>query len=418
MNENTVQLHEGVQLTSIVEPKFKTSTLSVVMLVPSQPEQNAKLAMVRNLLLNSCAKYPNSAKMSEKMQELYGAALNSSIGVIGSTWQADFSVTAIADAYALEGEKLTLESAELLLECLLHPNVKDNAFDETAFRTERQELLDTLESEINNKRSYAIKKARRTIFKDECNAYPVYGTKEEVLALTPEAVYETYQELFEKAQILIYHIAPVEVPELTELLSRAFAERKAPALTFQAVSPRKPEPVTVTECMDVQQCQLLMAFKIPEVSQEALRMCSLMYGGAPFSLLFSNVREKESLCYYCSSSVFYGKNTLLVSSGVSPENLERTQQAILEQLDLLRNGEFEDKLLTDAQRYLINALRLSGDTPSSCLNEVFETFIREDHAGMQERIALYQKITREDIIQTANALRLDSVYILRQEEKA
>ena len=416
MKETTIQLHKGVQFTSIVEPKFKTSVISVIMLLPAEPEKYAELAMLRNVLLNSCEKYPNAALMSEQMQNLYGASLNSGIGVIGNTWQTEYFVSVIGDDYALEGENLCMEAASLLLECLLHPNVKQNAFDDVAFRTEQQELLDTIDSEVNNKRNYAIKKARKVIFEGETNSYSVYGTREEVLALTPEKIYKTYQEVLQKAQLLIYYVGADEAPGLPELFRNAFAERDVSQMLFNAPSPCKPETVTARETMDVQQCQLLMAFKIPEVSQETLRVCSMMFGGAPFSLLFSNVREKMSLCYYCSSSVFLGKNTILVSSGVSAENLEKTRTAILEQLNLLKTGQFEDKLLTDATRYLTNALRLSGDTPSSCINEAFECFIREDHANLKERIALYESVTREDIIRTANALILDSVYILENEE--
>ena len=167
--------------------------------------------------------------------------------------------------------------------------------------------------------------------------------------------------------------------------------------------------------MEVNQCQLVMAFKADGMqSTEAMRMCSMMFGGAPFSLLFMNVREKMSLCYYCSSSIVYEKHTMLVTCGVSQENVEKARQAIEEQLRVLQNGEFEEKLLADAQRYFINALKLTGDTPSSCIVEAFERRIRPDHADVQEQIQLFSRLTKEEIIQTAKAFQLDSVYILNQ----
>ena len=260
-----------------------------------------------------------------------------------------------------------------------------------------------------------MKQARQTIFKDEPNSCPLYGTTEQVLALTPKEVYEAYLEILKNAQILIYYIGAEEAPELSDMFQKAFIDRQAPQIRVHVPSLCKPEPVTVTESLEVGQSQLIMAFKIDDShSQEALRMCSLMFGGAPFSLLFSNVREKMSLCYYCSSSIIYGKNTMIVSSGVSQENIQKTREAVLEQLEMLKNGSFEESLLTDAKRYLINALNLTGDTPSSCIAEAFERFLRADHAGIQERIQLYQNLTREDIIQTAKAFQLDSVYILTQ----
>ncbi len=419
MKEFSQSLGEGIELTSIAEPKFKTTNISVVFLMPCQPEKAAAWAMLPNLLLNSCEKYPTIAKMSDRMQELYGAYLDSNVSLIADTWRMTLIVNTIGDAYALNGEKLREEAASLLLECILRPNLEtEHAFSETAFQTEQQELLDVIENEINNKRSYAIKQARETIFRNEPNASPLYGTKEEVLALTPETVYQAYQEVLQNAQILVYYVGAEDAPELPELFRNAFSERKAPEIRVQSPSPCKTEPETVTEFMEVGQSQLVMAFKAEEASQEAMRMCSLMFGGAPFSLLFSNVREKMSLCYYCSSNIVYGKNTMIVTSGVSQENIEKTRDAVLEQLEAMQKGEFEEKLLTDAQRYLINALKLTGDTPSSCSAEAFERFLRDDHAGVEERIQLYQNLTKEDIIRTAKAFRLDSIYILNQKGEA
>lgn len=415
MKEYTQSLGEGVEFVSIVEPKFKTTNIFISLLLPCQPEKLAEWAILPNLLLNSCEKYPTIAQMSEKMQDLYGAYLDDSVSLIADTWKMLLTVNVIEDAYALEHEKLREEAASLLLECLLHPNLENgNAFSETAFRTEQQELLDVIQNEINNKRSYAMKQARTAIFQNEPNACSMYGTAEEVQALTPEKVWQAYQEVLKTAQILIYYVGAEEAPELPELFRKAFAGRKVPEFSVQSPSPCKAEPVTISEEMQVEQCQLIMAFKAEEIQQEAARMTSLMFGGVPFSLLFSNVREKMSLCYYCSSNIVYGKNTMIVTSGVSQENLEKAREEIMNQFKAMQNGEFEDSLLTDAKRYLINALRLTGDTPSSCASEAFERFIRSDHADVEERIRLYENLTKQDIISTAKKFKLDTVYMLTQ----
>lgn len=412
----TEQLCDGVQLTLMTEPKFKTSNIAVMMLMPAEPENYAKWSLAHSILLNSCEKYPSVAEMSQKMQELYGSHVDGAVAVSGDTFQMYFTVTAISDAYALDGEKIRQESAELLLECLLHPLLDGNAFTEQAFKTELQDLLDMIDGEVNNKRAYAAKRLRETAFVGEVASYPCYGTKEDALALTPESVYQAYQEVLKKAQILVYYVGAEEAPELADLFRNAFAPRNSLELHYYAPSPCKAEPVVVRETMEVNQCQLMLALKSEEnPTSEQLRMVSLMLGGVPFSLLFSNVREKLSLCYYCSSKDIYAKNCIMISSGVSSQNLKKTQEAILEQLELLKKGEFEESLLTDVKRYIVNALRLTGDTPSSCVSEALERFVRNDYVNVEERIALFEQITKEDVIHTANTLRLDSIYILEQE---
>ena len=167
--------------------------------------------------------------------------------------------------------------------------------------------------------------------------------------------------------------------------------------------------------MDVAQSKLVVAFKGTEkLGEEQFRMFSAVFGGTPFSMLFQNVREKLSLCYYCASRVIAGKNTLIVDSGVELANAEKAHEAILEQLEAMKRGEFPDELLENTKYSMVNALKGIGDTPMSCISEVHQRFVMQDDAGVEERIARYLALTREDIIAAANAMREDTVYLMQQ----
>ena len=63
---------------------------------------------------------------------------------------------------------------------------------------------------------------------------------------------------------------------------------------------------------------------------------------------------------------------------------------------------------------MVNALKGIGDTPMSCISEVHQRFVMQDDAGVEERIARYLALTREDIIAAANAMREDTVYLMQQ----
>ncbi|MDE5563909.1 MAG: insulinase family protein, partial [Oscillospiraceae bacterium] len=347
---------------------------------------------------------------------MYGASINSDVGSVGNVMQLVIGGSVIADRYALHGEALLSELTELICDCLLAPNAKDGAFNAEEYQIAKQELLDAIDAEINNKRGYALMRARRTAFQSEPDAHPVYGTKEDVEQLTPESVYAAYCEILRRAVIRVYYVGSEEAPQLAGQLREAFGslERAPEPLVFHAPSPYKPETVTVTEPMDVTQSKLVMVFKAHGVSAETLRMFSAVFGGTPFSLLFTNVREKESLCYYCASRVLVFKEALIVDSGVELANAERAREAILEQLDRMRRGDFEDILLENTKHSMVNALRSIGDTPGSCINEQFEKFCRQDNADVEERINRYLTLTKEDMAAVANALVLDTVYLMEQ----
>ena len=217
--------------------------------------------------------------------------------------------------------------------------------------------------------------------------------------------------------IRVYFVGPEESPELTEKLSAAFSkltDRAPEELPFDAPSPIKAECEHITEPMDVTQSKLVLAFKGENLTDEKFRMFSAVFGGTPFSMLFANVREKMSLCYYCASRVLGGKNTLLVDSGVELANAEKAHEAILAQLEAMQKGEFSDELLENTKLTMVNALKSIGDTPMSCISEAYQRFYRHDDADVEERISRYLAITREDIIAVANAMHEDTVYLMQQ----
>ena len=416
MEINTTSFGEQMDLITITEPKFKTVSLMCMLLLPVIPERNSAYALAASLLTNSSRKYPDYAAMTVKLDTMYGASLTSSVSVNGSVMQIVISGSTIASRYALAGENLAGDLAELMCDCILDPNAENGAFNETAYKIERKDLLDAIETEINNKRGYALTRARKTAFCGEPDAYPVYGVKEDVEKLTRESVYEAYKEILRRAAIRVYCVGP-DVPEgLAEQLRDAFkdTERCPEPLQYYAPSPCKAEPADVIEPMDVAQSKLVMVFKAEKPGNEAFRLFSAVFGGTPFSLLFTNVREKESLCYYCASRVIAGKDALIVDSGVELANAERTREAVLEQLAAMQKGEFSDELLANAKLAMVNALRGIGDTPVSCILEQYERFYTNDPADPEERVERYLALTKEQIVAVANLLKLDTVYLMQQ----
>ena len=57
-----------------------------------------------------------------------------------------------------------------------------------------------------------------------------------------------------------------------------------------------------------------------------------IFGGYAHSKLFMNVRERESLAYYASSSYASQYGLVFVVSGIEPSNEEKAKEVIAEQL--------------------------------------------------------------------------------------
>ena len=131
-----------------------------------------------------------------------------------------------------------------------------------------------------------------------------------------------------------------------------------------------------------------------------------------------NVREKLSLCYYCASRLVPPKGALMVDCGVERGNIENAKDEIIRQLDEVRKGNITDEELSSAMLTLDNALTQIGDTPSSYSSWYFERFCDGRILTPAEEFVEYQNVTKARIIQAANSLVLDSIYIMYDKEAA
>lgn len=89
----------------------------------------------------------------------------------------------------------------------------------------------------------------------------------------------------------------------------------------------------------------------------ALMVLNAVFGGGLTSKLFLHVREKLSLCYYASSSVYGAKGILTVSSGIETCNYQQAKEEILRQLAPARPGRSPREELQAAQEAICSGLR-------------------------------------------------------------
>ena len=307
-----------------------------------------------------------------------------------------------------------------MLGCIFQPNVTDGAFDDTEFRIQQMNLLDSIDAEINEKRQYAISQTYKTAFAGEPAAFSCYGSRSAAEALTPAAAYAAFQELLRTAQIEIYFVGPAAVPQLADTLKQAFAaieNRSVTPVQFLNPSPCKAEPAVVREALPVNQCKMVMGWKTTYPDRYALKMMAMLLGGTPSSKLFANVREKMSLCYYCAANYNEAKYFMQVDSGIETENLDTAQDAIAAQLDAICKGDITDAEMDSTMMTIHNTLYGIGDTATSYISWYFGQFCRGTKLTPAEEEENYRKVTKEDLMAAAKSMQLDTIYIMECKEQ-
>ena len=361
---NRNEIANGVYFTNIKDSRFKTMKISVNIVVPLSVETASENALVDGLLVRSCKKYPDFTVLSKKLSSLYGADLTSSLSKHGESQVIKISVSGLDDRYSLDDVSIAKELSELLCSVIFEPNVKNNAFIESELEQERRQLLDVIDSEFNEKRIYAMGQLIKHMCKDEVFGIKRYGTAEKIKAATAESLCKAWQNLLKTAKFEILYIGD---DKAKEVFAKAFANIERNVVTSSTdVVKNVSKEKHITEEMELSQSKLVMGFRtqISAGDEEAVAerlMCAVL-GGTASSKLFNNVREKQSLCYYCSSSYDSIKGIMYINSGVEGENLEKAEKAILKEIEDMKNGEITDFEIEATKLAVVNSFKSSSDS--------------------------------------------------------
>lgn len=415
---------KGLSFIYIDDPKFRVDSIIVRMLLPMGEKLSQQYQMLGIMMGDSNAVYPDKSQLSEKLKSLYGAGLRYAYSRAGDRALLSFSARGIADRFTIDGEKISVDIAQLFLDMVFSPNVKDGAFDKKYFDMAKREIIEAIRSAANNRHSYAIRRAREVAFEGEPAALSVLGEEADAEKLTAEQLYETYKKVLSAAGMTVIFCGSGENAEARELVKRRFTEFAQQRISDSgekdiitdsdliAPSPLKPEVKEVRESIEQEQLKLVMSFKTDGSDYYAEKVASAMYGGTSFSKLFANVREKLSLCYYCQSVMIEFKDMLLVDSGVDTGNEQMARKEILHQLELLREGEFTDEELENTKKSLCGSLRIVPDSIEDINIWYYLRLARGLDTTPEQDIERINAVTRERVIAAAKGFKLDSVYVL------
>ena len=419
-----MEIAPGVHLSWDPAQKFNRCRVSIHFALPAKRETATAHALLPLVMERGYADCPDMTQLTKKLARLYGADLTVDARPMGANHNLCVSVTGIKDQFALEGEPLTQKYAELALGTAFHPYFVGETFDPEAVKIEKQMLKKALEDEVNEKRLYCQRQANREFFGDSPAGVRQEGYLEEVEGLTARQLTDAYYEMLRAASIELIVLGCGEAQ--TEAVKNALLEElsqveRAPAALAENMAMPRREPLYKTETFDTTQSKLCMLFTLGQPMQPrqlaAVRLAMALYGGSVTSRLFLNVRERDHLCYYCSSSFQSFTGSMAVNSGVEHADAARAEKAVLKELADLCDGPITDEELEDCRRSLLSGMTGLEDTLGGIETWYYMEVLRGGpiQSPDEARSALCA-VTKEDVRAILRALTLSVSYCLTREE--
>ncbi len=422
MNMNRIELFPGVYLRTIQTEKFKSAYLSLVMMEQISAENASLNALVPDVLRRGCEGYPDMESLSAALDELYGGAISPIVRKKGETQCVGFGVSVLDDRFTPDETKVLEPVAALLGKLLTQPVTENGIFRSDYVDSERQNLIDEIRSEINDKRSYATQRMIALMCQHEAYGVPSMGTEEAATAITPETLWGRYQSLLQDSEIEIFYCGSADHGRVEAALRSALSQLPVNENRMETDCEirinAETEPRIIEEAMDVTQGKLAMGFRTGGISvfddqYPALLMMNAIFGGTAMSKLFMHVRERLSLCYYASSGIEKLKGIIMVSSGVEFDKYQMAKDEIFAQLEHIRQGEVEDWELEGARRILVGSVQSILDSQGGQDDFWLGQAVAGLDSNPQALIAQLEAVTLEQVVAVSHKLELDTIYFLK-----
>lgn len=414
----TQEIADGVFFNSIADERYKTNRISVNF-ISRLDEKNATENAIIPFILEKCSQdYPDFTELNRKLDKLYGATVGGGVKKIGDLQIITLAISSIDDQFALDKEKMSEILSDILAGIVLRPYLPNGLFDSKIFDVEKQNLIDLIESEINEKRGYAVSRTEEIMGQGTPFGVNKLGSIKDAEKLTNETVLNAYRRIIKASRIEIMFIGCGNSEPSANVFKKAFqsVERQLSDDITSQVAKFSGDLKEKTDRFDVAQSKLVLGFKTQQNSDDVnpLRIMTALYGGTPVSKLFLNVREKMSLCYYCAARYDRIKGVVMVDSGVETDNIEKAKAEILNQLEEIKKGNISDYELASTKLSLKNSFKSIGDSTSGLEAWYLGQRIVNTQNDPEADALKLDLVTKEDVQRVAKMMSLDTIYLLTE----
>ena len=412
----------GVTLRHFSDTRFKQGCMSVQLVRPMRREEAAKNALLSAVLLRGSENYPDLQTITWRLDELYGASVGTLVRRVGDYQTTGLYCSLLDDRFALPGDRILEPTVGLLQELLLRPKLEKGIFGSDYVESEKRNLVLAIEAQRNDKRAWCNSQLIKNMCREDSFGLPRLGEIEDVKAITPQILYDHYRRILIKSRMEIFYVGSASWEQVKALWEKALSgmERDYIPLGEQTAFTGKVGGAW-EEAMDIAQGKLAMGFVTPANIRQgkpfvATQMMNLILGGGMTSKLFTQVREKMSLCYAISSGYHGSKGILTVNAGMDWGKKDTVREQVLAQLEAIAQGDITSDELAAARQAMLSSLRATHDSPGSIENYYATAALSGLPYTPEAYMQAVAEITAQDVAQAAGQVTLHSEYFLKGEQ--
>ncbi|MBE6534080.1 MAG: insulinase family protein [Ruminococcaceae bacterium] len=417
---NKEKISDAIDLASIKTDKFKSSVISFSMTLPLTKKDFAHNLLLSHLLCRGTKSYPSNSALNKRLDELYGSYVEIKSHRIGENISLNIIAEILDNKFIPDNTDVFEEIIKIVSELILSPAFLQKDFNVNFFEQEKKLICDSINAEINNTRVYAAKRCAE-IMHDSTNIPNSKELKELITNTSIDNLLEYHRYLITHAPINIFYVGSQDGKIINNKISLNFSKypysSKLPLVFPRAI--KRGNTLELSEEMQVSQGKLALGFSLGVTANNTddlyytAIMLNEILGGSASSKLFLNVREKLSLCYYCSSSFSIYSGIMLISAGFEVKNYEIARNAIFEQIEDIKHGNISDVEFHAAQKSVTNSYRQLYDSPFDIQAFFGDRSLFNITDNIEDTINKLLHVTKADVIKFAENIKFEASYFVK-----
>ena len=414
------EIKNGIKLHEIKTEKFKTNLIAVFLSMPITREDVTKNSLLSAVLRRGSKNMPTLAQISQEMEEMYGASFDCGLDKTGDNHILKFYIETINDKFLPQNdENILKKSIDKLFEIIFNPLVENNSFKEEYVKQEKENIKRIIEGKVDNKARYAFDRCIEEMYNGKPYGLYKYGYVEDLDLITAQNLYEYYKKMISKCKIDIFVSGDIEdsiqIVEQNENMQKL--QSREPKYEINKIEfKEKVEEKEIKEEMDVVQGKIVIGLDL-NLDSEEQKYNTMVYnailGGTANSKMFQEVREKASLAYTASSSYIRYKSNIFIRCGIEIKNYEKAMEIIRKQLEDMKNGIFTDEDIENAKKGIISGIKSIDDEQDTEITYFLGQELTDSKISLEQYIEKIQKVTKQDIVNVANSININTIYFLR-----
>ena len=408
----------GFDLHVIKTDRFKTISYNINIRFDDEKDTERYMGLLSRLLIQTSKKYDSLRDINVACASIYDPSYNIRVLSSGSKDILTLTASFANEKYTEAG--MNEANFKFLTSFIFEPKIIDNGFDREVFEIQKEKLLEYYRTMKDRPQDYA---GGRLSEEMKCKKYDVMSLDDlikSIESLTAKDLYRFYKKIMDEGKLDIFVCGDVEPLEIRDIFSKLIkfkgTKEKLEHLVKQT-SYNKKERIIIEPSNNVQS-NLAIGCKLMDLTDFERNYVFVLYswilGGGMNSLLTQTVREKNSLCYYIYAVRQNLFETMKIYAGINGSDFDKTYSLVKEEMNNMEKGNFSLELFEGVKEIYYNSLIKIEDSQSEIVgNYTSELFTHNDKIDVRKK--QMEKVTKEDVMNLAKKVHIDTVYLLKGE---